>query len=338
MKTLDLKEVVKFTNNGNDIRVDIKMKIPESLYKFYALNDYSVKGIEKGTIFFSPNSLLNDIMEGNFGLLWDFNNFKNNDTINENIKSQIVRGGGEHKKNFLRWRGIFSMSDDYKNELLWIHYTNESGFCLEFDVKKLNTYFNTNNGNDHSYFFPIKYNNPIEIIDFNEYIITEKNDEKRSIDVQLPILYCLAVKEYHWEYEKEWRLLINHEKFNYVSEPTHIVDDCTKKDENKKVNGNNLEINRKIVTKVILAPNFFNNNRFNKIELLERGIEVFNFTENVEGQNTQKLLQNLYKHYYSCIYQIEKVVNTNFIEREITKKIEIIDVSESYVKLKRIKI
>lgn len=151
-------------------------------------------------------------------------------------------------------------------------------------------------------------------------------------------MYSLAVKEAHWKYEKEWRLLINHQKFNYISDPNHILSDESKKDENNKTIGNNLEIERDIITKVILAPRFFNNNRFNKHELLDRDIEVFNFKLDGEGQKAYKLLKNLHKHYPASIYQINKVTNDNFIEREITTKIEIIDISEYYIKIKKLKI
>ena len=83
MKPLDLKNVI-FSKEGKYIDVQLKLKAPEKLYKFYALNDYSVKSIENGTIFFSPNNLLNDVLEGNFELLWDFESFKNKKKVFEN--------------------------------------------------------------------------------------------------------------------------------------------------------------------------------------------------------------------------------------------------------------
>lgn len=334
MKQLNLKNV-KLTNNGKHIEVDIKLEVPKKLYKFYALNDYNVKGVENGTIFFSPNNLLNDILEGNFELLWSFENLLKNEKVDLNFKAQLTSEINKYKKYILRWRGIFSMSDDYKNELLWIHYTNEAGFCFEFDVEKLKNFFKINNGINHSYFFPISYHNPITKIDFNEHIIFSKNNNKEQIDALLPVMYCLAVKEAHWKYEKEWRLLINHEKFNYISDPSHILSDESKKDENNKTIGNVIEIDRDIITKVILAPRFFNNNRFNKHELLEKDIEIFNFKNDIEGQNAYKLFKNLHKHYPSGIYQINKVANETFIQREITTKIEIIDISEHYLKIKK---
>jgi hypothetical protein len=229
-------------------------------------------------------------------------------------------------------------SDDYKNELLWIHYTNEAGFCFEFDVEKLKKFFKVNNGVNHSYFIPISYNDPITKIDFNEYSIFSQINNKQEIDALLPIMYCLAVKEGHWKYEKEWRLLLNHEKFNYVSDQNHIISDESKEDEKNIIIGNNLEIDRDIITKVILAPRFFNNNRFNKNEVLENGIEIYNIKNNDEGKLSYKLLYNLRKKFPHSIFQINKVANNDFIDREINFKIEIIDLTANYIKIKKIKL
>lgn len=337
MKPLDLNNV-KFTKNGKYVNIDIKIESPKNLYKFYSLNTNNVKGVKNSTIFFSPNNLLNDVLEGNFDMLWDFDNFSKNEDVHENFKLGIIKNTLAYKKEFLRWRGVFSMSHDFKNELLWIHYTNESGFCFEFDVEKLNNFYKTNIGYNHSYFFPISYHNPITKIDFNEYCIFSQNDNEQEIDALLPIMYCLAVKEAHWDYEMEWRLLINHEKFNYVADQNQIINDESKEDEYNKIIGNNLEIDRNIITKVILAPRFFNNNRFNKYELFENGIEIYNIKDNNEGKLAYELLYNLKKHYSDCIFQINKVSNFNIVKREINFKIEIIDVTENYVKLKKIKL
>ena len=338
MKILDLTNL-KLTNKGKKINLDFKIDVPKNLYKYYALNEYSVNGIKNGTIFFSPNNLLNDVLEGNFEILWGFENFKNNENILQDFRDRITNGASDYKKDFLRWRGVFSMSEDFKNELLWIHYTNESGFCLEFDTKKLENYFKTNIGNDHTYFFPISYNNPVTQIDFNNYIYFDEKKDNQNIDALLPIMYCLAVKENHWEYEKEWRLLINNQNFNYVSDVNQIIDDKTKADENGKTKGNNLQIDRTLITKVILAPRFFNNNRFNKHEILERGFEVYNFKINEEGNYAKQLLKNIFEHFPNCIFQIDKVVTTqNIVGREITTRIEIIDISESYIIIKKIKL
>lgn len=336
-KAIDLCNA-KFIRNGKHVNVEIKIPTPQKLYKFYALNENSIKVVAEQTIFFSPNNLLNDVLEGNFETLWNFDNFTKNESINRGFRDEIIYRVSQYKKDFLQCRGIFSMSSNYKNELLWIHYTNESGFCLEFDTEKLSSTFNHNNGKEHSYFFPISYYKPIQLIDFNSYCDCEIIADKQDVNALLPIMYCLAAKEYHWSYEEEWRLLINHDNFNYVSDATNILDDATKDDEKDKVNGNNLDIDSSLITKVILAPRFFNNSRFNKQQVLGRNIELLNFKDNEDGKQTQKFLLNLQKHYPNCIYQIEKIANLNLIERNITTKIEIIDISERYVKIKKVKL
>lgn len=332
-KTLDLDNV-RFTNNNGVVDVNIKIPAPKNLYKYYSLNKNSISGLENSTIFFSQANLLNDILEGNFELLWDFEKFKKSNLKQEH-KTDIIENISIYKKEFLRWRGVFSMTNNLKNELLWIHYTNESGFCLEFDSDELISFFNLNNNINQDFYFPISYPKKIKQVDFNELYFN--NEVTGFIDIKLAILNCFAVKENHWDYEKEWRLMLNREKFNYFSEPTLILDDKTKEEEIDKLKGGNIEIDRKIISKIILAPLFFNNSRFNKHEKIidKFEYEIFIFKNSEDGKLAKQLLINLKKHYFDKIYQIDKIVVDKEICRDIRFKIDIIDIGDSFVKIKR---
>lgn len=336
MKILDLKNVT-FQKSESSKYLDVapKIEVPQYLYKFYALNKFSVTNIEANNIFFSSANQLNDVLEGNFELLWDFENFKKNKNVYPDFQEKIIRGSDGFKKDFLRWRGIFSVSEVLNNELLWIHYTNEAGFCLEIDTLKINDVFQTNSGLNHSYFYPISYHDPVTKIDFNDYAEFTEVNNKQHINALLAIMYCLSVKEIHWAYEKEWRLSINNEKFNYQSDLNDIISDEKKEFEGNKAKSNNLEIDPNIFNKVILGTRFFNNNRFNKVEKFQDNIELYGFKNNEEGKFAQRLLKSLSKNFKDSVYQINKVAANNIISREINLRIEIIDIQDEYVKIKK---
>ncbi len=127
-KTLDLNNV-RFTNISGVVDVDIKIPTPKNLYKYYSLNKNSVSGLENSTMFFSQANLLNDILEGNFEILWDFEKFKKSDLTQEH-KSFIIKNISTYKEKFLSWRGIFSMTNNLKNELLWRLSEKAASFIL----------------------------------------------------------------------------------------------------------------------------------------------------------------------------------------------------------------
>lgn len=337
-KSLLAKGVSKATNNLGELVVKPLKPIPENLYKYYSLMDYNIKGIYNNTIFFSQVHLLNDILEGNFKNLWNFDTFKDNLSIEEAHKKQITNTT-EYEKKFLENRGIFSACEDYKNDLLWVHYTQESGYCLEINTHELLNYLEQQHKNDY-WFYPINYPQNLSPLPFDNYIeLYEENHGnfiRNFIDINLPIFYTLSTKEHHWHYEKEWRILLRSKKFNYIVSPTQIIDDKSKEIENKKKIGGNIEIPNKVIKKVILAPHFFNNSRFNHYDYnKDLGVELFHFKNNDEGKKAYDFLNAINQKYPNSIYQVDKIVQNNVLKREISKSIEIIDISESYVKIVR---
>lgn len=342
MKPLNLKNV-KFTNIDGKIHVEIKKDLPKNLYKYYSLTDYTVKAINESTLYFSQANLLNDMLEGNFDLLWNFNKFNQNKNILETIKKQIVNDLPNHKKVFLKWRSFFSMCETYNNELLWIHYTKETGYCLELNAEKLSNHFKINNQENNCYFFPISYPKVLKQIEFNDFIniYDEIGTQKtqKIIDVNLPIINCFAVKECHWDYEQEWRIMLKDSKFNYVSEATVILDDKSKQYEKDMQIGGNIEIPRNMVERIILAPLFFNNSRFNKFEEVKDGknlFEIYNFKNDKSGQLCKDFFLSIKKHYPNKTFQIIKMVNEDeIVYRDIKYKIEIIDIGNNFIKIKK---
>lgn len=95
----------------------------------------------------------------------------------------------------LKKAGIYSLSGNALDEILWAHYANgHKGFCIEYDLDKLlNSYSGT------FFSFPIIYTkNPpnIELID-----IPSKKQEL--------IKKLVGYKSQRWSYEKEYRITTN---------------------------------------------------------------------------------------------------------------------------------
>lgn len=96
---------------------------------------------------------------------------------------------------------------DYKNRLMWSHYADSyKGFCVEYDFSLWN---------EKSIFslpFPISYSENRPIIPW--YLIYDKFNKN---DFVLQVLLSLLAKDKAWEYENEWRFLID------SSQSPHLV-------------------------------------------------------------------------------------------------------------------
>jgi hypothetical protein len=91
--------------------------------------------------------------------------------------------------------GIYSLSQTYKDELLWAHYANShKGFCIEYDLDLLiNSYRSF-----EAFSFPVEYKKKPP-----EYGIGDVNSSKAEIVVQ-KIAGCKSIR---WNYEKEHRIV-----------------------------------------------------------------------------------------------------------------------------------
>ncbi|MEH6408682.1 MAG: DUF2971 domain-containing protein, partial [Leeuwenhoekiella sp.] len=161
---------VDFRIEDGKIETIIKKPIPSNLYKYYSLNRNSCESLENGYLFFSHSFMLNDLMDGN-PMLWDMKKYvqkfkyETNDFRSESeIEEEQTK---KFQDEYLSLRGILSLSENYKDNLMWPHYTQERGFCLEFNTKDLQDEFK----NRELFFFPINYKEKLITIDFKEYIV-----------------------------------------------------------------------------------------------------------------------------------------------------------------------
>ena len=86
--------------------------------------------------------------------------------------------------------GIYSLSKNYNNELLWAHYGNShKGFCIEYDFELLSRNYKHN--------FPVTYNDKIPEIGIEDIAIKSNDLIKKMF----------GYKYKKWNYEKEYRII-----------------------------------------------------------------------------------------------------------------------------------
>lgn len=330
---------VKFINTNGEISVNVKTEIPKKLYKYYSIDKNSNSSMKNSSLFFSHAHLLNDVMDGNFSL-WNLNEYiekykRETKTTTDN-ETLIISHLTQLINPILRYRGTLSLTDCYKNELFWAHYTRDRGYCIQLNTQELDNFLKEEYKNN-VLLFPINYGD-LKSINFHENVIYETVGENQSVDAKIPICYSFSVKDNFWNYENEWRFFLNHKDFAHISNPLEIINDESKELELRNLSKRNIKIDNKIIEKVILALYFFNNERFNKRELDNQQNETFWFkTDTCEFESFHNFITILKEQYYDRIEQIDKILNyeNNIIHRKLQFKVQILELSKEFVKIKR---
>lgn len=205
------------------METDFACKRPTSVFKFYSLADYNVEAFVTPYLYLNHPGELNDLMDTKPDTLdmrdvdvKHFESFREEAIrLNPLMKNLTYVGDVDvHSKNglyalrkfifdyFFACGGLVSFaSKDRFNELMWSHYTKESGFMIEFktevllrNIEKHNKMFN------QLFFYPISYReHPIGIR------CTENPYEQKSIyDINKNNSYQ---KYEGWSYENEWRIV-----------------------------------------------------------------------------------------------------------------------------------
>ena len=130
------------------------------------------------------------------------------------LEDEILKGDSslsqsmeDHKRKFLEdisELGILSLSERKDDLLMWAHYAaGHTGYCLEFDKKKLEEWVTSIR--ETKKFIKLEkviYNESYPTLkDYMEYV-------SRGPGSSLDELFLLR-KSSHWEYEKEWRIIIS---------------------------------------------------------------------------------------------------------------------------------
>lgn len=196
-------------------------KIPKTLFKYRDWGiEYHRRLVSKQEIYFAKASEFNDPYEGTVRERWDLMTydeclkkneelfsliFKNKpkEQISEYAKritdekkfwhpDNVKKESNESLQNWDRILGLFSLSETYDNILMWSHYANNhSGFVVGFNTEKL--------CNDYGF----GYTEPIVYQD-NFPIPNSSDDSTKRFHKKF------FHKSKVWEYEKEWRISLNH--------------------------------------------------------------------------------------------------------------------------------
>ena len=194
-----------FTYSYEEGKYDVShpYSIPQTFFKYFTLNEYSVDALTNMYIYATHPNQLNDLSDCHKDVI----------KINDYNSAKFVLGPWfeevRHKsddKTFFDFvnnafktimggkLGVFSLTTSCRNEVMWAHYAQNNGFCLEFDVNEF--YFETWGP------YPINYVDRLPTY----------NSE--DVDVRISLLIQCLVKRRSWSYEEEWRLLVHHPKGN----------------------------------------------------------------------------------------------------------------------------
>ncbi len=126
--------------------------------------------------------------------------------------SQDVKSIYQGIKKFTRTTcGIFSLSKDVKNELLWAYYADgHKGFCIEYDSEIITESYNygVDSKSTQSKSFPLVHR--IDVNYSDSYPVLKKEYIEMIDDDINPILTCLiGTKSKRWEQEDEVRLIFD---------------------------------------------------------------------------------------------------------------------------------
>lgn len=176
-----------------------KYQVPNTFFKYYALNENSVNALTNMYVYASHPNQLNDPFDcdTSFAKVEDEGDIKVLlGELYEQVKSLFGENYHELCKfateafstiQYKKW-GVLSLTDSCENPIMWPRYANNNGFCLEWDIKQFTFMYGGP--------FPIHYVKEIEQASSSNYDIRE-----------LVLIQC-NIKRDCWKYEKEWRLMI----------------------------------------------------------------------------------------------------------------------------------
>jgi len=207
--SFNLKDVSYYTNiDLENQTIDFSIQNPhkgtqpETLYKYYSINNYSIEGFVNHFLFSAHPMTLNDKYDC-AGELIDYSNLSlvnYIDRFSKELKLYSVEKVQELYNSENKWIldrtfadlnhlilfmkfGIISLTEKYDDPLMWAHYSQNSGFVLKLKTTLLPA--------DFFGPFPINYVDNLTKIDFLNY------------HSALCVLYQSNVKQNIWATENE---------------------------------------------------------------------------------------------------------------------------------------
>lgn len=185
---------------------------PNKLYKYFNFDPYWRKNIYGGEIVFNNPSNYNDPMDSRWFLdyeriveerLKESNGRWNDAEIRALVRQSIPL----YEEDLYYLRHLFKIScfsESPCSNLMWGHYADKHrGFCLEYDVEKLES--------QTSIMLPVIYSEK----PFQAWRLIDKKGLDDEFLELIPFLY----KSCDWSYEREWRTFIPAEHDDIVIVP-----------------------------------------------------------------------------------------------------------------------
>jgi Protein of unknown function (DUF2971) len=320
---LKLEQINLELGEDEKLKIDIKDNLlPSKLYKYYLINDNSINSFSNESIFIAHPDQLNDTMEGNLKL-WDFDNLvimMKLDGIKDNefeIKNKFFN---EYRDEYFGFRGIFCLTKSYQNNLFWPHYTNENGFCIEFNSEILIKSIESDNLHFESkYVYPISYRN-LNKIDLLEYCSFKIENNVKKFDSNIPSVFTVAVKDKLWSYEDEWRI--------FVKSKVSLKNGLLRK----------LKYESSSISRIFLAEKFFSGNRFDKENIHSTFIKYTFKKQSIDYKNILIFLEIIFNKFNDKTFIIGRVEQEEIIKKDIEFQISIRKFNIHFVEVEFIEI
>ena len=184
-----------------EVTPDEPKKMPTTFFKYYALTDYSVDALTNMYVYASHPAQLNDPFDCDMKLakiedienakaLWECEFERVEQMFKDDEQAFFEYSTDCFSALVFRKQGILSLTEKCDNMKMWALYAQNTGFCLEWDIRQ----------------FPFVTKGPFPI----HYVSAEEIKEvsSREFDVQTMVIIQTNVKQECWAEENEWRLLI----------------------------------------------------------------------------------------------------------------------------------
>lgn len=272
-------------NNG--ISIKSKQDKPENIYKYYFPNDNNFNAVANNNLFCSHPFHFNDLTDST-PLSYDFKDltyeeFKNyyKDLVDENQlqlmyekdKLNLFRSYCNHYFSELTSKiGIVSLTKNKMNNLMWGHYSTDSGFNVKFSTQKLVASINVKN-EQNCLFFPIKYIKDKLHIDTSKY------------GIDFLFLVDISTKVNDWKYENEWRIVITKVGMSVPNSLVKVEEDYN------GINNRFASYSTDSIEEIVLGFNFFNGKNFSN-QIFKTTEEFQIDAKNQDVTNFLKLISN----------------------------------------------
>lgn len=302
---LDLKRIKLELDDNDQLMIILEYnQLPSELYKYYLINDNSINSFQNEAVFISHPDNLNDTMEGNLKL-WDFEELFKMMRV-EGIKfdesQEKSKFFTEYYEKYFEYRGILCFTKSYQNNLFWPHYTNETGFCIEFNSELMTDSIKKNNSHIVSeHIYPISYGD-LTKIDLLEHCAYKPSNDgiDKEFNSNIPSMYTVSIKDKLWEYEDEWRIV--------AKSRVSLNDKSFRK----------LKYDVASITRIFLAENFFSKNRFESEKEQPSIVKKFIFKkEHSDYKNILVFIGIIFNKFNDKTYIIGRIENGNVIEKNI---------------------